>query len=742
MRLFKSSLLFICLLSTVFCAAQVPVVCDLTYITTIQSFNVYHHTPSGVTMYKAKMYIDADGSPRAYGPGDSGLDWTANAGHPGNWWGIVTDGGGNPILQTAADPYPGMYVSTTSLVNSAYGTNNPLRYVNSETVPFFVLPSPVVSAGGIHIGDVGYVYNTLTGQGCFAVYADAGPTTSLGEGSIYLAGQIGVDPDVRTGGTSSGVIDYIVFPNSGYGQGTIPTIAEIDSIGHYQLNLIGGPGIVACLGGPDHIAPTTQITAPTGWATTDFTASFTDADNVNGSGIEKSFYLVQENTGTEWRANHYRGFFSDDFDVTLHPDWTTLGGTWAINSAALEQTDESNANTNTYASLVQDSITSYLYHWKGKIGGSGTNRRAGLHFFCDDPTMSNRGNSYFVYFRVDGNVCQFYKVTNDVYSLVYSVPMAVNADQWYDYKVTYDPASGNIAVYQDDHFIGSWIDPAPYTTGNAISLRSGNCAYGVDDLRIYHAHSPTITISVGADSTHDVQYQNFNPVSPSCRVYSVTEDAAGNLSAIATQEVNIDWTVPSMGLLNDGTASDIDTTFSLTSLSAHWNPATDPHSGIASYSYAIGTAPGTTDVASWTSVNTDTAVTATGLSLIPGQYYFFNVSALNGAGLSDTTMSDGQWLYLNTAGIEQNVNEIYLAIYPNPFSEMATIIFNTGEPGEVSIALEDLLGNQVILQPTQYLAAGKHIFTLHPADLHLAAGMYTLICTGNGKSHQVKLMIQ
>src|SRR3990172_2424520 len=97
--------------------AQTPVNCDLTLITTIEGFDVYNHNPTGVTMYKAKMYIDADGSPRAYGPSNSGLDWTANAGSPGNWWGVVTDNNGDPVIQGSGDPFPGMYVSSTSLVN-------------------------------------------------------------------------------------------------------------------------------------------------------------------------------------------------------------------------------------------------------------------------------------------------------------------------------------------------------------------------------------------------------------------------------------------------------------------------------------------------------------------------------------------------------------------------------------------------------------------------------------------------
>ncbi len=230
-------------------SAQTSVNCNLTLKTTIQTFKVYKHNPSGAILFKAKMAIDADGSPRAYGPNNSGLDYTANAGSSGNWWGVVTNNNGNPIIQGSGDPFPGMYVSTTSLVNTSFPSTKPSHYVNSETVPFFVLPSAVTTLGNIHLGDIGYVYNTVTGQGCYAIFADGGPAGKLGEASIYLASQIGVNSNARTGGTSQGIIDYIVFPNSGSGQGIIPSIAQINAIGAAKINTVGGTGITACLSG-------------------------------------------------------------------------------------------------------------------------------------------------------------------------------------------------------------------------------------------------------------------------------------------------------------------------------------------------------------------------------------------------------------------------------------------------------------------------------------------------------------
>ncbi|MCB9195005.1 MAG: T9SS type A sorting domain-containing protein [Flavobacteriales bacterium] len=221
--------------------------CDLSYLTTIENFTVFTHNPSGAILYRAKMAIDADGCPRAYGPNNSGLDWTANAGYPGNWWGIVTDSNGDPVIQGASDPYPGMYVSSTSLVRSGYANSNPLRYVDSENIPYIALPSALQSLAGIQKGDLAYVRNVNTGLGCYAYFADTGPGGKLGEGSMYLAAQLGLNSSPKTGGTSQPIIDYIVFPGSGMGQGTHLSVAQINSMGQAELNAAGGVTLADCI---------------------------------------------------------------------------------------------------------------------------------------------------------------------------------------------------------------------------------------------------------------------------------------------------------------------------------------------------------------------------------------------------------------------------------------------------------------------------------------------------------------
>jgi hypothetical protein len=490
----------------------------------------------------------------------------------------------------------------------------------------------------------------------------------------------------------------------------------------------------------DNVAPVTTVSAPTGWVTSNFTSTFTDTDA--GSGIEKSFYQVLENNGTEWRANNGNGFFSDNFDLAIHPDWTIESGVWNIAGGYLEQSDQSNGNTNIWAPLTQDLSNRYLYNWQGKISGTGTNRRAGLHFFCDDATLSNRGNSYFVWFRVESSVCEFYKVVSNVFTLEASVPMTVNAGQWYDYKVFYDRISGKIDVYQDNVYVGSWTDPSPFSTGNAISFRSGNSDYIVNDLKVYRSRPSSVTVSIGPGSTNDVRYQNANPTSPSCRIKSITKDVAGNLSAVASQDVNVDWTSPTTPLISDGTSADIDTSYSLTQLSGNWSACSDPHSGLSRYWYAIGTTPGATDVVNWTNNGSSTTKTQSGLSLTSGQYYYFSVQAEDGAGLlSPVTSSDGQLVLTATAINDvDGLNE--LLTYPNPFSETTAITYNLGQNSEVEIRLVDLLGKEIILLPDQQQTSGKHQLTISQAELQLAKGMYLLKMIVNSKAIVSKLIVQ
>jgi Fungal chitosanase of glycosyl hydrolase group 75 len=188
---------------------------DLTQIDSVAGVPIYSVKGEPKSfLYKAGMAIDADGAPNCYGPNNTGIDYTANGGDDqgGDWWGGPVDSDGYPIKQKIYDPYPGFYVSGTAHTSPQYSSDSPYCYMDSGSLPFLVLPGN--HANGAHLGDVGLVYNTLSGDNCYAIYGDVGPSSKIGEGSIRLASALKLKSDPKTGGTESKVILYLVFLGS------------------------------------------------------------------------------------------------------------------------------------------------------------------------------------------------------------------------------------------------------------------------------------------------------------------------------------------------------------------------------------------------------------------------------------------------------------------------------------------------------------------------------------------------
>jgi len=173
----------------------------------------FAHLLGGIVFYEGGLQIDADGSPRAYGPNNTGLDYTANAGRPGDWYGIVTDSTGNPVIQRSGDPYPGMYISTTALQDHQKSITDPARYVDSEKINYISVASDLIKLYGIRTGDLAAVYYRNTNTLCSAVCADVGPRGKYGEGSIALASQLGINYNPKHGGCNDNVVT-IIFVNS------------------------------------------------------------------------------------------------------------------------------------------------------------------------------------------------------------------------------------------------------------------------------------------------------------------------------------------------------------------------------------------------------------------------------------------------------------------------------------------------------------------------------------------------
>ncbi|MES2763561.1 MAG: glycosyl hydrolase family 18 protein [Bacteroidota bacterium] len=493
----------------------------------------------------------------------------------------------------------------------------------------------------------------------------------------------------------------------------------------------------------DNINPTTQITTPSGWITQNFTTNYTDTDNAGGTGIEKSFYQPSYYNGVEWRANGNRGFFNDDFTGTsIHPDWTNSSGTWSISSGALIQTDETNANTNLYATVTQSLSNRYLYCFKGTITGANTNRRAGIYIACDNPSQTQRGNSYMIWFRPDQSSVEFYKsVANTIGLPTYSAGINIIPGTTYDYKISYDRITGEIKVWQNDVFIASWTDTSPHATGTAVSFRSGNSTFKIDDFKVFRSRAASHTILVGGANTNDLRNENPVPTTAAGKISSITKDYANNLSGIISNSLNIDWTKAIVStVIKDGIANDIDTTYIGTQLDLNYSAAKDTNSGVALYYYAIGTVAGSQNITPWTLNNLNLSATKTSLSLVNNQKYFIMVKAINGAGLvSDSIVSDGV-IYLMSTGINQNnvLNE--LSIYPNPTNEKATISLLSSSEEKISYSLFDVQG-KLIEQKNLEIHSGINTLEINVEQLQLSKGIYFIRLFSKGKEITRKLIV-
>ncbi|HAS46539.1 MAG TPA: hypothetical protein DCS93_39015 [Microscillaceae bacterium] len=200
-------------------------------MTTIDGVKVRVTNTGQAIMFTSGMSIDADGSPRAYHPKNTGLDDLKHAGKNGKWWALATRNG-KPVIQRS-----GYYVSTTSLQDFRYSPWDQRRYVNAEKIPYIVLPPKVKKIGQVSLGDLAVVYNTQNHRWTYAIYADTGADTRIGEGSIALAKLLGINADARKGGISQGIV-YTVFPGSGVQ--TPLTLAAIQTKGFSYFYKFGG----------------------------------------------------------------------------------------------------------------------------------------------------------------------------------------------------------------------------------------------------------------------------------------------------------------------------------------------------------------------------------------------------------------------------------------------------------------------------------------------------------------------
>jgi N-acetyl-anhydromuramyl-L-alanine amidase AmpD len=464
----------------------------------------------------------------------------------------------------------------------------------------------------------------------------------------------------------------------------------------------------------DIAPPTSQASYLGTWQTQSFNATFQDIDNQ--SGVKERFYNVSSrNNGlASFHSTTSTGFFRDEFHDAVSL-WTNQSGVFQSNNGIFTMADASQNNSNAYAQVTQQSSQTYFYTWKQRFNTTFANQRAGMHFFCSDPTLSNRGNSYFVYFREETNKVQLYKVINDAFTLVKEDSIPIFCNQWDEAAVKYNPNSGSITVFYNQQSVLQWIDVNPLLQGSAISLRSGACSVSFDDIYVYktHGNNELITVGIGQEINNQSDHQQ---ASGCLRLVAI--DSAGNWNIPMDQLIQVDWTPPALNQCYDGPGLDIDTVYQPV-LEGNWY-ADDVHSGISYSEISIGTAGNTGSLVQGlnTGLSTQFMVSPTGIS--PGIIYYTTIVCSNQAGLSSNITTDGQ-LYMNQAQVDtQNPLDAVL-LYPNPVTNGLLTIQHLSFP--VELLVYDLQG-KLVFNATQVMNGS--------IALPVNAGVYIIELQGQG----------
>jgi hypothetical protein len=462
----------------------------------------------------------------------------------------------------------------------------------------------------------------------------------------------------------------------------------------------------------DITPPVSSLSYTGTWQTQSFTAAFQDSD---ASGIKHKFYHVaaRASATTTFLSNQPMGFFEDEFNGNSGL-WTNQSGNFQVMNGSFILNDATQNNSNAYAQVSQSSQHTYLYTWKQRITSSNANQRAGMHFFCSDPTLPNRGNSYFVYFREETDKVQLYKVLNDAFSLVKEDSASIQINQWDQIYVTYNPQTGLIQVYLNALQVCTWTDANPLQQGTAISLRSGACNVTFDEVYVYKNHSNSELITVGP--AQEINQQSDQQI-PSGKIRVIAMDSLGNWNVPHETLVQVDWTAPVIATLNDGANSDIDSVYQPI-LEGNW-VVNDPHSGLGSQVIDIGSSPlGNDFVQAHPVVNNAFTLSANGM--VPNQVYYTTLQVSNQAGLSSQLCSDGQ-RFINHANIDLNNPLLDVMLFPNPIQDGQLSIENLMFPVELTVY--DLNGR--LINTREITNDGK-------IPLDLSTGRYLIKLSGNG----------
>ncbi len=279
----------------------------------------------------------------------------------------------------------------------------------------------------------------------------------------------------------------------------------------------------------DTMNPTTTVSVPGGTAQAgDFNVNFNDNDNIR---VTRKYYQALEKYGDNWYANSDNGFFNDNYNE-LYSGYALGDGNWSSADGHLRQSNTLSENTSLSTSLSQNTSLPYLYEFSAKIISQDGPRKFGIHIMSSDYSLSERGNSYLIWFSGEDNKLRIYETADNVLNIRETVDVELD-NEWSNYKITYSPSYGVIQVFKNNKLVLYWTDTSPITSGNAISLRTNATEMDFDDLKVYkYRANNSVTITAGDEVTKDIRTTQG-------RINSLVRDEAGNWSQTGSEDVTI-----------------------------------------------------------------------------------------------------------------------------------------------------------------------------------------------------------
>ncbi|MHB9035641.1 MAG: beta-alanine-activating enzyme beta-propeller domain-containing protein [Armatimonadota bacterium] len=529
----------------------------------------------------------------------------------------------------------GVYYITVRAINGA-GLTGPEASSDGIMVDATAPTRPLVTDDGVYTSD-----NTRIR----ASWASADPESGLSRYEYSI-------------GTTSGGVDTVGWTDVGLSTSIDKTgLALVDGKTYYvNVRAYNGVGLVSAVGSSDgitvdSIAPPAPAVADDGQftsSTSSLHATWTAVTSISGvSGYEYSIGTSAGGTNVKAWTNVGLATSVTASDLTL-----TNGGRYYINVRALNSVGRAGAAGSSDGITVDTTppTTPTVTDDGAWTSSSGI---LTANWSCSDPESGIVEYKYAVGTSAGGTDTRGWTSAGTQTSATIIGLNLVSGGRYYISVKAKNGAGVESAAGSSD---GITVDQTPPTT--PVVTDDGNYTIDATKLHVtWSASDPQSGVvkyefSVGssagagdivswtsAGTTTERTITGLSLVSGIRYYVNVrATNAANGVSAVGSSDgIYVESTPPTIPVVIDDGAFTTNTT----TIHATWS-AQDPETGVSSYQYSIGTAPGLADLVAWTNAALATSINRTDLVLNQGVTYYVNVKATNGIGLvSAVGSSDG-----------------------------------------------------------------------------------------------------